>query len=69
LPRPAAEACGAATYGEAQAIDAIFSARSRRRPVVAAKSHFGNLGAGSPMIEFIASLLALRHGRLFPILN
>jgi 3-oxoacyl-[acyl-carrier-protein] synthase II len=54
---------------EAQAIDAVFSARWRPLPVVAAKSYFGNLGAGSGMVELIASLLALRHGRLFPILN
>jgi 3-oxoacyl-[acyl-carrier-protein] synthase II len=54
---------------EAQAIDAVFSARSKRLPVVAAKSYFGNLGAGSGMVELIASLLALEHDRLFPILN
>jgi 3-oxoacyl-[acyl-carrier-protein] synthase II len=54
---------------EAQAIDALFSARSKRLPVVAAKSYFGNLGAGSGMVELIASLLALEHDRLFPILN
>ena len=38
-------------------------------PVVAAKSYFGNLGAGSGMVEMIASTLALQHGKLFPILN
>ena len=38
-------------------------------PVVAAKSYFGNLGAGSGMVELIASLLALRAGSLFPTLN
>ena len=38
-------------------------------PVVAAKGHFGNLGAGGGMVELIASLLALQHGRLFPVLN
>ena len=37
--------------------------------MVAAKSHFGNLGAGGGMVELIASLLAMQHGRLFPILN
>ncbi|MDX1965333.1 MAG: beta-ketoacyl-[acyl-carrier-protein] synthase family protein [Pirellulales bacterium] len=40
-----------------------------RIPVVAAKSNFGNLGAGSGVVELIASLLALREGRLFPVLN
>ena len=38
-------------------------------PVTAAKSYFGNLGAGSGMIELIASVLALANKRLFPILN
>ena len=38
-------------------------------PVVAAKSHFGNLGAGSGMVELVASVLALGHGHLFPVLN
>jgi 3-oxoacyl-[acyl-carrier-protein] synthase II len=37
--------------------------------VVAAKANFGNLGAGSGLVECIASLLALRHGTLFPLLN
>ncbi len=38
-------------------------------PVVAAKSLFGNLGAGSAAVELICSLLALEHGQLFPIKN
>jgi 3-oxoacyl-[acyl-carrier-protein] synthase II len=38
-------------------------------PVTAAKSYFGNLGAGSGMVELIAGVLALRHGRLFSALN
>jgi 3-oxoacyl-[acyl-carrier-protein] synthase II len=54
---------------EAQAVDAVFSARSSPLPVVAAKGHFGNLGAGSGVVELIASLLAMERGRLFPILN
>jgi len=52
---------------EAQAIDRVFS--SRPVPVAAAKSYFGNLGAGSGVIELIASLKALEMGSLFPILN
>ena len=36
---------------------------------MAAKSYFGNLGAGSGMVELIASLLALRAWALFPTLN
>jgi len=54
---------------EAQAISRLAAARSRPLPVVAAKSFTGNLGAGSGMVELIASLLALQHGRLFPVLN
>jgi 3-oxoacyl-[acyl-carrier-protein] synthase II len=54
---------------EARAIDAVFAGRSRRLPVVAAKSYFGNLGAGAGMVELIASLLAMREGRLFRVLN
>jgi 3-oxoacyl-[acyl-carrier-protein] synthase II len=54
---------------EAQAINEVFSARSKPLPVTAAKSYFGNLGAGSGMVELIASLLALQHDHLFPILN
>ena len=38
-------------------------------PTVAAKSHFGNLGAGSGVVECVASVLAMRHGSLFPLLN
>jgi 3-oxoacyl-[acyl-carrier-protein] synthase II len=54
---------------EAKAIQEVFGRRARPLPVVAAKSYFGNLGAGSGMVELIASLLALQHGCLFPILN
>jgi 3-oxoacyl-[acyl-carrier-protein] synthase II len=54
---------------EARAIQEVFAARAAPLPVVAAKSHFGNLGAGSGMVELIASLLAVQHDRLFPILN
>jgi 3-oxoacyl-[acyl-carrier-protein] synthase II len=38
-------------------------------PVTAAKSYFGNLGAGSGAVEIIASLLALENQQLFPVLN
>jgi 3-oxoacyl-[acyl-carrier-protein] synthase II len=54
---------------EAGAIQAVFSARRTPLPIVAAKSYFGNLGAGSGMVELIASLLAVQHDQLFPILN
>lgn len=52
---------------ETQALRAVFG--DRPVPVTAAKSYFGNLGAASGLIECVASLLALRHERLFPILN
>jgi 3-oxoacyl-[acyl-carrier-protein] synthase II len=54
---------------EAQAIVEVFGRRARALPVVAAKSYFGNLGAGGGMVELIASLLAVRAGSLFPTLN
>jgi 3-oxoacyl-[acyl-carrier-protein] synthase II len=54
---------------EAGAIAEVFSARRTPLPVTAAKSYFGNLGAGSGMVELIASLLALQHDHLFPVLN
>jgi 3-oxoacyl-[acyl-carrier-protein] synthase II len=54
---------------EAQAIHAVFEDRAARVPLVAAKSYFGNLGAGSGMVELISSLMALAHGRLFRVLN
>lgn len=38
-------------------------------PVTAAKSYFGNLGAGGGCVELIAGLLALRQQRLFPVLH
>jgi 3-oxoacyl-[acyl-carrier-protein] synthase II len=51
---------------EAVAIRDLFGGRV---PVVAAKSYFGNLGAASGLVELISSLLAFKHGRLFPVLN
>jgi 3-oxoacyl-[acyl-carrier-protein] synthase II len=54
---------------EAWAIGQVFAARSTPLPVTAAKGYFGNLGAGSGMVELIASLLAMQHDQLFPILN
>jgi 3-oxoacyl-[acyl-carrier-protein] synthase II len=54
---------------EARAIHDVFGGRVRPLPVVAAKSYFGNLGAGGGIVELIASLLALQHGHLFATLN
>ena len=53
---------------EAQGICEIFESRPDV-PVTAAKSYFGSLGAGSGLVELIASLLSLQHDRLFPTLN
>lgn len=52
---------------EAQAIRSVFG--DCRVPIVAAKSNFGNLGAGGGMVELIASLMAMNHGTLFAALN
>ena len=43
--------------------------RADKVPVTALKSYFGNLGAGSGVVELIASVLALREGRLPRVLN
>jgi 3-oxoacyl-[acyl-carrier-protein] synthase II len=37
--------------------------------VTAVKSYVGNTGAGCGTLEVIASLLALTHDHLFPVLN
>ncbi len=54
---------------EARAIRAVLGARADEVPVTALKSYFGNLGAGSGVVELIASVLALRDGRLPRVLN
>ena len=54
---------------EAAALHDVLGAAVGTLPTVAAKSHFGNLGAGSGVVECIASVLALQHGQLFPLLN
>lgn len=54
---------------EAAGIAAVFSGSAAKVPVVAAKSYFGNLGAASGLVELIASLSALQHGKLFRTLN
>jgi len=54
---------------EAAAIHNVFGQENPQVPVVAAKSYFGNLGAGGGVVELVTSLLAMEHGRLFPVLN
>jgi 3-oxoacyl-[acyl-carrier-protein] synthase II len=52
---------------EAQGIGEVFG--SRRLPVFAAKSYFGNLGAGSGIVELALSILGLQSGKLPATLN
>jgi 3-oxoacyl-[acyl-carrier-protein] synthase II len=54
---------------EARAIREVFREAADRVPVAAPKSNFGNLGAGSGVVELIASVLALRDGCLPRVLN
>jgi 3-oxoacyl-[acyl-carrier-protein] synthase II len=54
---------------EARALGDVCGGSLPQIPVVAAKSYFGNLGAGGGLAELICSLLALQHNQLFPILN
>jgi 3-oxoacyl-[acyl-carrier-protein] synthase II len=54
---------------EARAIQRVFGPRARDVPVTALKSYFGNLGAGSAVVELIASALAMREGKLPLVLN
>ena len=58
---------GPCDIDEANAIRDVFG--RHRIPVTAAKSYFGNLGAGSGAVEMIAGVLALQENKLFPILN
>ena len=51
---------------EAQAIQDVLGDQV---PVLSLKGHMGNMGAGSGLVELNASLLCLRHGRLFKALN
>jgi 3-oxoacyl-[acyl-carrier-protein] synthase II len=54
---------------EARAIREVFGPLTDKLPVTAPKSFFGNLGAGSGVVELIASVLALGEGRLPRVLN
>jgi 3-oxoacyl-[acyl-carrier-protein] synthase II len=57
------------TAAEAAALAATLGPALAETPLVAAKSSFGNLGAGSGVVETIASVLALAHDHLFATLN
>lgn len=54
---------------EARAIRSVFGPAADKVPVVAVKSYFGNLGAGSGAVELIASVLAFKAGHLPRTLN
>ncbi len=54
---------------EADAVRHVFGTHSAEVPVVAAKSRLSNAGTGAGAIELVASLLALKHGELFPVWN
>jgi 3-oxoacyl-[acyl-carrier-protein] synthase II len=58
-----------ADVAEARALDEVFGDLPRPVPVFAAKSYFGNLGAGSATAELAASLLALHNGLVPATLN
>ncbi|MBL9084207.1 MAG: beta-ketoacyl-[acyl-carrier-protein] synthase family protein, partial [Planctomycetales bacterium] len=54
---------------EARAIGDVFGGLKPNVPVAAAKSYFGNLGAGSGIVELIAGTLALHNDQLFATRN
>jgi 3-oxoacyl-[acyl-carrier-protein] synthase II len=54
---------------EAAALGEVLGEARKSVPVTAAKSYFGNLGAGSGVVELVASTLALYHDKLFRTLN
>jgi 3-oxoacyl-[acyl-carrier-protein] synthase II len=54
---------------EAAALGDVLGDAAARIPTVAAKGNFGNLGAGSGLVECVASILSLGRGTLFPLLN
>jgi 3-oxoacyl-[acyl-carrier-protein] synthase II len=54
---------------EARALQEVFAACREPVPVFAAKSYFGNVGAGGSTIELAASVLALQHGIVPRTLN
>jgi len=66
-----AQGCSAvdADVWEARGLQEVFGDCSLPVPVFAAKSYFGNLGAGSGTTEAVAALLALRHGQRPSTLN
>lgn len=60
---------GLSTVAHDRAEAAAIAAVLPDVPVTAPKSYFGNLGAGTGAVEMVASLWALRSGRIPPTLN
>jgi len=54
---------------EARGLQEVFGDCNPPVPVFAAKSYFGNLGAGSGTTELAASVLAMEHGQVPRTLN
>ena len=54
---------------ESRAICQVLGHAAQKTPVIAGRSHFSNAGPGTGMLQLIASLLALKQGHLFPVLN
>jgi 3-oxoacyl-[acyl-carrier-protein] synthase II len=54
---------------EAEGINDVFKDRSQPVPVVTVKSHIGNPGAACGVLEVMASLLAMQHEQLFPVMT
>jgi len=54
---------------EARAVRDVFGGLKPDVPVTAAKSYFGNLGAGGGVVELIAGVLALQENKLFATRN
>lgn len=55
--------------GDAEEAAALAEVIGEKVPVTAAKSYFGNLGAGSGVVELICSVLAMNRNQMVPILN
>ena len=54
---------------EARAIRNLFGEATETLPIIAMKSYFGNLGAGSGAVEVIASLLSFKNETLPKMIN
>lgn len=64
-----AESCVVEDKEEAKGLARVLGPLAPEIPVVAYKSYFGQLAAGSGAVELIASLLAAEQGQLIPTLN